>query len=169
MKNKLSVKKYEDGMYSLSSKNKINTTINNAWSFFTKPKNLSKLSPENVKFKIISGKSDSFYEGKIISYKIKILPFIHINWTTEITKIIENKLFIDKQIFGPYKLWVHEHHFTKNNDGSITISDKIKYKLYLHPFSKILHKLFIKKKLFSIFTFRRTKIKEIFNNSWTLE
>ena len=89
MKNKLSVKKYEDGMYSLSSKSKINATINDAWSFFIKPKNLSRLSPENVKFKIISGKSDSFYEGKIISYKIKILPFIYINWTTEITKIIE--------------------------------------------------------------------------------
>ena len=74
-------------MYSLSTKIKINASIDEAWSFFTKPKNLSDLSPEDVNFKIISGKSDSFYEGKIISYKIKIFPFTFINWTTEITKV----------------------------------------------------------------------------------
>lgn len=169
MKSNIFVKKYEDGMYSLSTKIKINATIDDAWSFFTKPKNLSNLSPEDVKFKIISGKSDSFYEGKIISYKIKIFPFTYINWTTEITKVVENKLFIDKQLFGPYKLWVHEHHFIQNDDGTTTITDRVKYKLFFKTFSKILHKLFIKKKLISIFNFRRSKTKELFNNSWTLK
>lgn len=169
MKNNIFIKKYEDNMYSLSTKIKINAPIDEAWSFFTKPKNLSNLSPNDVKFKIISGKSDSFYEGKIISYKIKIFPFTFINWTTEITKVVENKLFIDKQLFGPYKLWVHEHHFIQNDDGTTTISDKVKYKLFFNTFSKILHKLFIKKKLISIFNFRRSKSKELFNNSWTLE
>ena len=168
MKSKISIKKYEDGMYSLSTKIKINTSIDEAWRFFTKPKNLSDLSPEDVNFKIISGKSDSFYEGKIISYKIKIFPFTFINWTTEITKVVENKLFIDKQLFGPYKLWVHEHHFIQNDDGTTTISDKVKYKLFFNTFSKILHKLFIKKKLINIFNFRRSKTKELFNNSCTL-
>ena len=52
MKNKISIKKYEDGMYSLSTKIKINASIDEAWSFFTKPKNLSDLSPEDVNFKI---------------------------------------------------------------------------------------------------------------------
>mgnify|MGYP006173625747 FL=1 len=162
---RLSIKKYKGGMYSLKSTDIVNTSIEDAWNFFKQPKNLSKLSPDNVNFKIISGKSDTFYEGKIISYKIKLFPLISINWTSEIIKIDEGRLFIDKQLFGPYKLWHHEHHFKDNMDGTTTITDHVKYKLFFHPLSKIVHRIFIKKKLLSIFSFRRKAIKNIFESN----
>lgn len=154
--------KHNGGIYTLYSKKKLNTTLEKAWEFFSQPKNLNSLTPPELDFKINSGNSKEFYEGKIITYSISLLSFLKFNWTTEITKVKEKEYFIDKQIFGPYKLWHHEHHFQENEDGSLTIIDKVKYKLYLHPFSKIIHKIFIKRKLLKIFNFRNKMMSKIF-------
>ena len=155
--------KHTGGIYTLYSKKTVNTTIKDAWTFFSQPKNLNELTPSDLNFKINSGLSKEFYPGKIITYSIKIFPFIKLNWTTEITNVKKNISFIDKQLFGPYKLWNHEHHFKDNKDGTITIIDKVKYKLYLHPISKIIHKVFIKRKLLQIFNYRNKMISKVFS------
>ncbi len=155
--------KHSGGIYTLYSEKKIKATIEEAWSFFSKPKNLNALTPEDLNFKITSGNPKEFYQGKIITYKIKLLYIFGFNWTTEITKVEENNCFIDKQLFGPYKLWHHEHHFKDNNDGTITIIDKVKYKLYFYPISNLIHNLFVKKQLLHIFNYRSKKIQEIFS------
>ena len=155
--------KHTGGIYTLYSEKKVKTTIEKAWDFFSKPKNLNKLTPADLNFKINSGSSSNFYEGKIITYTIKLISILRFNWTTEITKVEKNCFFIDKQLFGPYKLWHHEHRFKKNKDGTITIIDKVKYKLFLHPISRIVHKIFIKKKLLQIFNYRNKMMDRIFN------
>ena len=157
------ITKHEGGTYTLYSTQNALTTIDEAWSFFSQPKNLNELTPPDLSFKITSGNPNDFYEGKIITYTIKLLSFLKFNWTTEITKLEKNTYFIDKQLFGPYKLWHHEHHFIDNKDGTITIIDKVKYKLHLYPISQLLHKMFIKKKLLEIFHFRRKMINNIFS------
>ena len=155
--------KHEGGIYTLYSKQTIKADIASVWNFFSQPKNLSNLTPDDLDFKITSGNSERFYEGKIISYRIKLLHFLNFSWTSEITKVKENNYFIDKQLFGPYKLWHHEHHFKDNKDGTITIIDRVKYKLYFYPISKMIHQLFVKRNLIRIFSFRREKIKEIYS------
>ena len=155
--------KHDGGIYTLYSKQKVQISIENAWDFFSQPKNLNKLTPPDLNFKITSGNPNDFYEGKIITYSIKLISFLQFNWTTEITKSKKNKYFIDKQLFGPYKLWHHEHHFIDNKNGTITIIDKVKYKLHAHLISQFLHKLFIKKKLLEIFNFRYKMIDRIFS------
>ncbi|MBU46922.1 MAG: hypothetical protein CMD28_05770 [Flavobacteriales bacterium] len=153
--------KHPGGIYTLYSKEDINTTIERAWGFFSQPKNLNTLTPSDLEFKINSGGSSEVYQGKIITYTIKLLAVLRFNWTTEITKVDKYLCFIDKQLFGPYKLWHHEHYFKDNNDGTITIIDKVRYKLFLHPISKIIHKLFIRKKLIQIFNYRNKMTHEI--------
>lgn len=160
---KLQIIKHRGGIYTLYSKEKVNTTMESAWDFFSQPKNLNALTPPDLNFKITSGDPKEFYQGKIITYRIKLLNFLKFNWTTEITKVDKNLCFIDKQLFGPYKLWHHEHHFKDNKDGTITIIDKVKYKLYLHPISKVIHKIFIKRKLLHIFNYRNKMIHKVFS------
>ena len=157
------ITKHIGGTYTLYSKEKVSAKIDNVWDFFSQPKNLNELTPSDLNFKITSGNKKDFYDGKIITYRIKLLYFFQFNWTTEITKVDQNICFIDKQLFGPYKLWHHEHHFEDNNDGTITIIDKVKYKLHFHPISRIIHKIFIRKKLFQIFNYRNRKMREIFS------
>jgi|TARA_B110000908_G_scaffold45324_1_gene55172 ligand-binding SRPBCC domain-containing protein len=156
--------KHKGGLYSLYAKQIVDKEIDFLWDFFSKPSNLNKLTPEDVEFKIISGKSDDFYAGKIISYKIKPFKLVTLNWITEISQVKEGSYFIDNQISGPYKMWHHEHHFKSNNDGTTEIIDKVKYKLPFYILGRISHKIFIKRKLIKIFNFRQKKINELFNN-----
>jgi len=156
--------KHEGGLYTLYAKQTVNKEVGVLWDFFRKPSNLNKLTPEDVHFKIKSGKSDDFYEGKIISYKIKPFKLLALNWVTEISQVKEGSYFIDNQISGPYKMWHHEHHFKSNADGTTEIIDKVKYKLPFYIVGKLMHKVFIRKKLLSIFSFRQKKINDLFNN-----
>ena len=156
--------KHEGGLYTLYAKQTVAKERDILWDFFRKPRNLNKLTPEDVDFKIISGKSDDFYEGKIISYKIKPFKMINLNWVTEISQVKEGSYFIDNQIFGPYKFWHHEHHFKSNSDGTTDIIDKVKYKVPFYILGTLMHKMFIRKKLLNIFMFRQRKITDLFNN-----
>ena len=156
--------KHEGGLYSLYAKQTVAKDIDLLWDFFRKPRNLNKLTPEDVEFKITSGKSDDFYEGKIISYKIRPFKMINLNWVTEISQVKEGFYFVDNQIFGPYKMWHHEHHFKSNGDGTTDIIDKVKYKLPFYILGRLMHKIFIKRKLVNIFMFRQKQINNLFNN-----
>ena len=155
--------KHEGGLYTLYAKQTVAKERDILWDFFRKPRNLNKLTPEDVEFKITSGKSDDFYEGKIISYKIKPFKMINLNWVTEISQIKEGSYFIDNQIFGPYKFWHHEHHFKSNSDGTTDIIDKVKYKVPFNILGRLVHKIVIRKKLYNIFKFRQKKINDLFN------
>ena len=156
--------KHEGGLYTLYAKQTVNKGVDVLWNFFKKPTNLNNLTPEDVNFKIKSGKSDDFYEGKIISYKIKPFKLLTLNWVSEISQIKEGSYFIDNQVSGPYKMWHHEHHFKSNDNGTTDIIDKVKYKVPFYIVGRLMHKIFIKKKLFDIFSFRQKQIHELFNN-----
>ena len=156
--------KHEGGLYTLYAKQTVDKEIDFLWDFFSKPRNLNKLTPEDVQFKIISGKSDDFYEGKIISYKIKPFKLVTLNWITEISQVEEGSYFIDNQISGPYKMWHHEHHFKSNADGTTEIIDKVKYKVPFYILGRLMHKIFIRRKLLDIFIFRQKQINDLFNN-----
>lgn len=160
----IQIYKHEGGLYTLYAKQTVDKDISILWDFFTKPSNLNKLTPEDVHFKIKSGDSDDFYEGKIISYKIKPFKLASLNWITEISKVKEGSYFIDNQISGPYKIWHHEHHFKINDNGTTEIIDKVKYKVPFYILGRVIHKIFLRRKLFNIFMFRQKKINELFNN-----
>ena len=158
---RLRITKQKGGLYTLNTKYEINAEISEVWSFFTNVKNIEKIMPTELNFNVSSRNPTNIYEGKIITFNTKILPFYSINIVSEIKSISHEKHFIDQQISGPYKIWHHEHHFQKTKNNTTIIIEKIKYKLYLHPFSRIIHKIFIRKKLVHIFRHRMRKAKTI--------
>ena len=142
----------------------LNTDIKNLWDFMSSPKNLSRITPKSMLFKITSNnKNDNIYPGMIISYKVAPLLNIPITWMTEITHVKENKYFVDEQRIGPYKIWHHEHIFKPLDDKKILVTDII---TYVPPFGfigKILNKILIKKKVEDIFDYRERILEDIFN------
>lgn len=151
-------------MYKLKRTQQIPIKLTHAWDFFSKPENLGLITPSYMKFSVIS-RSDvgDMYPGMIITYTISPVLNISIKWATEITQIKEHKYFIDNQIKGPYTIWHHEHHFSKIENG-IEMTDILFYDLPYGIFGKLLHKLFVKKKVEEIFTYREHKIKELFGS-----
>lgn len=156
---------YFSGIYQLTSEQTINASMDEIWDFFSSPKNLDKITPKNMSFKITSKLTDETYEGQIITYKIEILPMINSSWVTEIITYVEKEYFIDEQRFGPYSMWHHEHHFKALPDGKVLMTDRISYKLPFGLLGRLIAGRLIKNKLKGIFAYRFHKIEEFFNLS----
>lgn len=147
--------------YSLKTEQNLPISLQEAWDFFSSPKNLSKITPKHMGFIITNQPSETMFEGQIITYKVSPLLGVKINWMTEITTVKENEYFIDEQRFGPYSLWHHRHHFYEI-DGGIKMIDEVNYKLPLGFLGSIAHRLFVRKKLKSIFEYREKVLFEMF-------
>ncbi len=138
--------------------------IEEAWAFFSTPRNLDKITPPELGFKIETLPSEEMYEGEIITYKVKLAPGIWIPWVTEIKSVTENVAFIDEQRAGPYRFWHHRHHF-EEKDGGTLMTDLVHYSVAVWPFGMIAHKLFVKGKIKQVFDFRHEVIEKHFSKS----
>lgn len=149
-------------IYQLEREQTLPCTLTEAWEFFSTPRNLDKLTPESVGFKITHLASESMHEGQIIAYKVKVAPLTWLTWLTEITHVSPMKSFVDDQRIGPYKVWHHTHRFEEVADG-VRMTDSVTYVLPFGIFGKIAHALFVKKQLRHIFDERARLCSEFFN------
>ncbi len=148
-------------LYQLRTKQELPISLEKAWKFFSDPKNLKDITPNEMNFNIISGADKSIYAGQIIQYKVSPVLGINLKWVTEITHVKENAYFVDEQRFGPYSLWHHKHFFKKIN-GGILMEDIVDYKIPYGLIGQFAHVIFVKKKLEKIFNYRHTKLEKLF-------
>lgn len=148
-------------LYQIKTQQKLPISIEKAWGFFSNPKNLKKITPEEMSFEIISGAEKSIYPGQIIQYNVSPIFGIKLRWVTEITHVIDNKYFVDEQRFGPYSLWHHKHFF-KEIKGGILMEDVVDYKIPLGWLGQLAHFIFVKNRLKKIFKFRENKLVKLF-------
>ncbi|WKW46174.1 SRPBCC family protein [Myroides sp. JBRI-B21084] len=149
--------------YTLKRSQQLYCDIDTAWNFFSSPKNLSKITPKEMNFKVISQVSDQpIFEGLQIDYTITPLLNLPVKWTTIITQVDEGKSFTDFQQKGPYKYWNHLHEFIPNSQG-VLMHDTVTYELPLGFLGTIAHKMFVQKKLEHIFNYRFKILNSLFN------
>ncbi len=148
-------------MYTIERIQRIPISLEEAWIFFQNPGNLSKITPSEMGFDILSEVPEKMYPGLFINYKVSPLFGIKMNWTTEITYVDAPNYFVDEQRVGPYAIWHHEHHF-KEIEGGVEMLDRVNYKVPLGILGKLAHPLIVKPKLEEIFDFRIQRVEEIF-------
>jgi ligand-binding SRPBCC domain-containing protein len=141
----------------------LNCDIETAWQFFSSPLNLSKITPQDMGFTVLSNYEDKqIFEGMIINYTVSPLLKIPLKWRTRITQVQLNRNFTDVQERGPYKYWKHFHEFIPNEDG-VLVKDTIDYELPFGILGIIAHRVFVKNKLANIFDFRYDVLEKRFN------
>jgi len=69
-------------------------SMEEAWSFFSNPTNLGKITPPEMNFRIIGNLPQKVYEGMFIVYKVSPLAGIPMQWVTEITHVREPHFFL---------------------------------------------------------------------------
>ncbi|RYD55077.1 MAG: hypothetical protein EOP56_17045 [Sphingobacteriales bacterium] len=150
-------------VHKLVRKQLINRPIEEVWAFFSNPGNLATLTPDYMNFRVTSETDiEHIYAGQIITYKVSPLLGIPLFWMTEITQVRELQFFIDEQRRGPYRLWHHQHHFSRQ-DGKTLMTDIVHYQLPLYILGNIAHAVFVKKQLHDIFDYRHRTIESLFN------
>jgi ligand-binding SRPBCC domain-containing protein len=133
------------------------------WAFFSRPENLEKLTPPDVKFEISSPVSGvQMYEGMIIQYRVTPFPGFSTDWVTEITQIKHHDHFIDDQRVGPFALWHHQHHFRPLDNHTTEMRDILHYQAPLGILGTIADKLFVHHQVRQIFTAREQAIQHLF-------
>jgi ligand-binding SRPBCC domain-containing protein len=137
-------------------------SINEAWDFFSNPKNLKVITPEFMRFDITSISQDSrMYPGMIITYIVSPIMNIPFNWVTEITHVNEPHYFVDNQKSGPFKFWHHQHFFKEVPSG-VEMTDIVNYAAPFDPISRPIEKTIVRQRVEMIFDFRYKKLNEMF-------
>ena len=150
-------------IYHLHREQYLNISQQEAWKFFSSASNLSKITPPEMSFKILSEIKDiPVYSGMEIDYIVKPLFAIPLRWKTLIDEVNEPLFFSDKQLKGPYKMWEHSHRFTITNKGLLMVDD-VKYQLPFSLIGELAHWLFVRKKVEQIFDFRFQILEKMFN------
>lgn len=148
-------------LYTLHTQQKLPITIEEAWLFFSDPKNLNTITPDSMQFKTLSGDDRKMFPGQIIHYKIAPFPLVSMEWVTEITHVENQKFFVDEQRFGPYSFWHHKHFFTPI-DGGVYMEDIVHYKVPFGFVGRLFHPIIVRPKLEEIFAFRKKILVQIF-------
>ena len=69
--------------------------------------------------------------------------------------------FVDEQLKGPYRTWIHHHTFEDTGDGHTLMRDHVRYSLPFQPFGEIARP-FVKAEIRKIFAYREQILEEIF-------
>jgi len=147
-------------VYTLKREQLIRSPVEDIFSFFENPENLSRITPSNLGFKIITPRPIDMKAGTLIDYTI-IIYGIRAHWRTLITDYDPPRGFTDEQLKGPYSFWHHRHEFISTADGTI-IRDTVTYALPFGILGRLAHVLYVKRQLQNIFDFRTSAIKNIF-------
>jgi ligand-binding SRPBCC domain-containing protein len=148
-------------IYTLHQKQRLPISLDDAWEFLCNPANLSKLTPTEMKMKIISGADRPMYAGQVLQYSVTPLPGFKTKWVSEITHYEDKKYFVDLQLYGPYAFWHHKH-FVHEIEGGVEMEDIIDYKVPFGMLGQLFHPILVKPKLNSIFNYRKEKMESIF-------
>jgi ligand-binding SRPBCC domain-containing protein len=149
-------------IHSIKNVQKISITLEQAWEFFSNPANLQAITPNNMRFKILSGDNGATVQkGQILEYKVSPVLGIGLYWKSEITEVQSPTYFADLQLKGPYAYWNHRHYF-KAIEGGVEMTDMIEYKNPVWVLGDLANILFIKRKLRQLFEFRYKKMEELF-------
>lgn len=144
--------------YQFTQTLKIPANIDVVWDFVSCPGNLKDITPSYMGFRVTSNNAhEKMYAGMIITYIVKPVLSIPLNWVTEISQVKEKEYFVDEQRMGPYALWHHQHKF-EVVDGGVLMTDIV---TYVPPFGfigAIANALLIRRQLNKIFQYRTQAI-----------
>ena len=140
----------------------VNADIDTVWSFFSSPRNLSKITPPSMNFEIIDiGGTEEMQNGQLIQYKVSPFPFLRVSWITEISYVQPKIFFADNQKKGPFSMWYHQHTFTPMV-GGVEMTDHVTYAISFGIFGEFVNWLAVRHRVHKIFEYRRQQIELIF-------
>jgi ligand-binding SRPBCC domain-containing protein len=125
--------------------------------FFADAANLEILTPPWLRFNIITPAPIQMQAGTRIEYQLR-LHGIPIRWQSAITAWEPPARFIDEQMRGPYRLWIHVHNFRP--EGTATIAgDRVRYAVLG---GQLINHFLVAPDLRRIFDYRHKKLLEVF-------
>lgn len=125
--------------------------------FFAEAANLESITPPWLHFHILTPQPIVMREGALIDYRLRVrgLP---LRWRTRISAWEPPHRFVDEQLRGPYRQWIHEHTFEPHEGGTL-VRDRVQYAVAM-DFG--LHRWLVRPDIERIFRFRAEALRRQF-------
>ncbi|MEX0742105.1 MAG: SRPBCC family protein [Phycisphaeraceae bacterium] len=140
--------------YVLETSQRFSRSREELFEFFSDPSNLGRITPPWLDFRILTPLPIDVCEGAQITYRLR-LHHVPINWLTRITQWQPPHRFVDEQLAGPYRCWVHEHRLVEEG-GQTIMYDRVQF-LTRGPraLRHLVHRLFVNQRVREIFAYRQ--------------
>lgn len=148
-------------IYQLYRQQTLTMSVQDAWSFFSSPYHLNDITPDFFHVTITSKVPEKIYAGLMISYQMKAVFGIPMNWLSEVSHCDEPKRFVYEQRIGPFKFWSHEVCLTEQQNG-ILLEDIMFYAMPLGWLGQLINRVLIADKLERIFDTRHAYLQSKF-------
>ena len=125
--------------------------------FFADAFNLERITPPLLRFRVVTPPPIEMRAGALIDYRLRIHG-VPAKWRTEITAWDPPHRFVDEQLRGPYRQWIHEHTF-EPQDGGTLCRDRVDYAA---PGGSLVNRFLIEPDVRRIFAYRAAALEEIF-------
>lgn len=145
-----------DGNRTLEVETLLPLPLDQVFPFFAEAGNLQRITPPELQFHIETPLPVKMKQGTLLNYRLRLagVPF---RWRSRISVWDPPRRFLDEQLRGPYKEWVHLHTFEETSTGT-RIIDRVRYRLPFHPLSLPAAPL-VQRQLHRIFTYREQAVR----------
>jgi ligand-binding SRPBCC domain-containing protein len=129
------------------------------FEFFSRAANLQRITPPWLSFSILGAEPAEVVTGTVIPYRLRLhgVPLI---WVSQIEQFEHDRMFVDRQLIGPYRQWIHRHEFEADGETTV-IRDEVHYELPLGRLGALVGRLFVRRDVERIFGYRRETIEQL--------
>lgn len=137
------------------------------FEFFAEAANLARITPPAMGFQIMTPGPIEMRAGTQIEYRIRVFG-LPLTWRSLISRWEPPSVFVDEQLKGPYRQWIHTHRFCDHVDpqrgAGTLIEDQVRYRIPGGSLGRFAHPL-VRRELERIFRYRQTAIDFILLNT----
>lgn len=100
--------------------------IDEVFTFFDDPGNLSRLMPPPVAIRLVSVEPAPPRPGSIFEFRYGLGPFQR-TWVVRLVERVPPERIVDETLSGPMRTFHHSHSFTPAHGGGTWVEDRIEY------------------------------------------
>ena len=134
----------------------VHAPVERVFGFFSRARNLQELTPPWLHFDVLTPEPIRMGPGTLIDYRLR-LRGVPMRWRTLIEAWEPGRMFVDRQLRGPYRLWHHTHEFEAHSQGTL-VRDRVRYEIPLGAAGRVARMLFVRRDLEQVFDYRREAV-----------
>ena len=132
------------------------------FDFHSDPNNLSVVMPPTLKLVRLETAGPA-QEGRLIELFVRDMYIVPMHWICRWKTVQSPNLLVDELLQGPFRLFVHEHHFEPDGNGGTIMKDIVTYAFGRSWWGRLISLTGVRIYLAILFAFRHWQTKRWVN------